>query len=123
MTKILVVDDDESMLASMERQLKLKGYEVITAPNGKVALSKCDQLLPDVIITDMLMPEMDGIEFIVEIKKRHSEIPIISLSGGGRFLTSAGALENASMFGADVVLEKPVPIDKLLNAIADLVSA
>ncbi len=77
MTTILVVEDDDNQRLLYEQELKLEGYGIITASDGKEALEKVQEQLPDLIIMDINMPKMDGIETMGKVLGKNEEIPII----------------------------------------------
>jgi signal transduction histidine kinase/CheY-like chemotaxis protein len=113
MRKILIVDDDESIRLIFKKVLENSGYEVQTASNGKVALNILENEKFDIFIIDLKMPEMDGITFLEEIKKRNYEgIPII-LTAYGDKESAVSALK----LGAYDFVEKPVSINDLKFAI------
>jgi CheY-like chemotaxis protein len=113
MRKILIVDDDESIRLIFKKVLENSGYEVQTASNGKVALNILENEKFDIFIIDLKMPEMDGITFLEEIKKRNYEgIPII-LTAYGDKESAVSALK----LGAYDFVEKPVSVNDLKFAI------
>ena len=77
MTTILLVEDDENQRLLYEQELMHEGYEVVTASNGKEALEKVQKKLPDIVIMDINMPKMDGIEAMGRILGKNKEIPVI----------------------------------------------
>ncbi len=77
MTTILIVEDDNNQRLLYEQELRLEGYEVVSASDGKEALKKVQEQLPDLIIMDINMPRMDGIETMGKILGKNKEIPII----------------------------------------------
>ena len=94
MAKILVIDDDPSILTMLKKMLEREGYEVDTACNGSEGLDKIEDSPPDLLITDIVMPEKEGMELIFHLRRKKPELKIIAISGGGRFnyegyLTSA----------------------------------
>ncbi len=107
--KILVVDDESQITRTLRASLRAHRYEVRTAADGVSALDTFADWQPDLIITDLQMPEMDGIELCREIRKI-SEIPIIILSVKGEEKTKVAALDA----GADDYVTKPFGIDELL---------
>lgn len=114
MKTILVVDDEQTVLQAVTDILSDKGYNVVTAPDGKSGLKKIKEHRPDLIITDIIMPDMEGIEFIKAVRKEQKEIPIIVMSGhavGIKFLEVAG------IFGAAKTLIKPFSRQELLQAV------
>ena len=78
--KVLAIDDSETMLNMVKQTLEMGGYEVVTAKDGKDGVAKYSESSPDIIITDINMPVMDGITLIGEIRKLNSDIPIITLT-------------------------------------------
>lgn len=116
MNRILIVDDDSAVRATLVKIFRNKPYVIMEATNGREALKLCQKNPVDLIITDIIMPEMEGIETIMEIRKQYSDIKIIAISGGGK----RGAdiyLSMARELGADSIFDKPVPIGDLLNAV------
>jgi DNA-binding NtrC family response regulator len=89
---------------------------VRTAGDGNQALAELDASPADVLITDINMPDMDGIEILSELRKRGSALPVIAISGGGQFNRQL-LLTSATMLGAVTTLEKPFPLDALRVAI------
>lgn len=112
MQKILIVDDEPQITRVLRRSLSAHRYEVRTAADGESALETFRDFAPDLIITDLSMPEMNGIELCREIRKK-SEIPIIVLSVKGEEKTKVEALDA----GADDYITKPFGIDELLARI------
>ena len=84
MPRILLVDDDEAFRKMLHKTLERAGYEVQDAPNGRAALAAYSQQPSDLIITDLVMPEKEGIETIMELCRLHAGVKIIAMSGGGR---------------------------------------
>jgi two-component system KDP operon response regulator KdpE len=109
MQKILIVDDEPQITRVLRRSLSAHRYEIRTAADGESALETVRDFAPDLIITDLSMPEMNGIELCREIRKK-SEIPIIVLSVKGEEKTKVEALDA----GADDYITKPFGIDELL---------
>ena len=120
--RLLVVDDNEDMRLSMKLLLEHLGYQVEVAPNGAVALDIQQQRAADVVITDIFMPDTDGLETINAFRAKFPGVRIIAMSGGGPSLREANYLTTASVAGADAVLRKPFSKDSLLKAIEDLAS-
>ena len=117
MTKILVVDDNAMMRSMIRDMLHIGGYAVIVADEGKAALSLIRKDSPDLVITDILMPEMDGMETILEIRERYPKMRIIAISGGGAGLRDKDLLETAESFNLMGTLEKPFTTEKLLDVV------
>jgi len=116
MTRILLVDDDESFRPMLHATLERCGYEVVTAMNGKEALARYGQQEVDLVITDLIMPDKEGLETIVELRRQAPGVKIIAMSGGGRNNPRA-YLHMAKQFGAVGVLPKPFSTQELLDAI------
>ncbi|WP_372807281.1 response regulator [Pontiella sp.] len=121
MNRILLIDDDPTLRKLFSQFLSKNGYEVSQAENGKIGLDQIELEKPDLIITDILMPEMDGLEILLALRKK-STVPIIAISGGMRGLP-VDFLKQAKLFGARYVFEKPVPLGALLSAVKDLLKA
>ncbi|WP_246803872.1 sigma-54-dependent transcriptional regulator [Desulfosarcina cetonica] len=110
---ILVVDDEPSIVQSLSGLLSDEGFDVITASNGYEALKTIDAELPDLVLLDIWMPGIDGIETLKEIKKNHSALPVIIITGHGNVETAV----KATKLGAYDLIEKPLNIDKVIVAI------
>jgi DNA-binding response OmpR family regulator len=121
MKRILLIDDDLTLRKLFSQFLSRNGYDVLQAENGKIGLDMIGQDKPDLVITDILMPEMDGLEILLALRKC-STVPIIAISGGMRNLP-IDFLKQAKMFGARYIFEKPVPLDVLLSAVNELLEA
>lgn len=89
---------------------------MIEADNGAVALELLDQRQPDLVLTDIYMPEMDGIEFLLRFRDAHPGIPIIAMSGGG-YASKEFVLEDAGLIGASHTLSKPLTVDAVVSAV------
>ncbi len=121
MPHILVVDDDASVLSLFGQFLEGEGYSVALAPDGGEGLRLLKQQKPDLIITDIMMPEMDGLELLMNIKKQQLGIPVIAISGGMK-IRPANFLPQARKLGAHRVFIKPIELSELLNAVQELLS-
>jgi CheY-like chemotaxis protein len=116
MQTILVVDDEDAIRGLIKTTLEMAGYTVRGACNGKEASQLLEQFMPDLLITDLLMPEKEGIELIQEVRARYPKMPIIAISGAqtektGLYLKVAGSL------GADYTLSKPFALKDLLQTV------
>ena len=118
MKTILVVDDDADTRAAIRSSLG--SYQVLEAPHGRVALAVIAVTPVDLVITDIFMPEMDGLELIRALKKQTPDMPIIAISGGGRFDLAGSQLSLASRFGAEAMIRKPYDRQELERTV-DLV--
>jgi CheY-like chemotaxis protein len=116
MARILIVDDDDSGRFMLTEALLDAGFEVLEAQNGKEALEVQALQNADLLITDLLMPEKEGLETIREFRKKYPGLPIIAMSGGG-FIEADGYLEMAKRVGASSVLKKPFTATDLLLAV------
>jgi len=116
--RILVVDDDENICRVVRRMLNAAGYDVDVANNGQEALAK---LTPDVnlVLSDVLMPEMDGIEMIMRLRKEAPDAKIISMSGGG-IQDKEHVLEIAQRLGASKTLSKPFSREELVGTVQEV---
>lgn len=113
--RILVVEDESSILTALTLLLDMEGYRVAEATNGRQALERLASFAPDLIVTDYMMPYMDGIEMVRQIRKNpaFADVPII--------LISAALPPNTETEGLiDAALSKPVGIDELLSVIDEL---
>jgi DNA-binding response OmpR family regulator len=105
----------------LSRLLARASYEVLLAGNGRQALSVLEEHTVDLLITDIIMPEKEGIELITTVRVDQPKLPIIAISGGGQ-VDPDQYLELARMLGANRVLGKPFDIDELLEACRQLTS-
>ncbi|BBO69142.1 sigma-54-dependent Fis family transcriptional regulator [Desulfosarcina alkanivorans] len=110
---ILIVDDEPTILQSLSGLLTDEGFEVITANNGYEALKIIDAEAPDLVLLDVWMPGIDGIETLKEIKKSTATLPVIIITGHGNVETAV----KATKLGAFDLIEKPLNIDKVIVAI------
>jgi DNA-binding response OmpR family regulator len=116
---ILIVDDDPQIRKLLGAILKRDGYGIITAANGRQALQELDKQAVDLVITDLLMPEKEGIETIMEIRHKFTGMPIIAISGGGR-LNPQTYLKIAKSLGAVRTMTKPIDTAMLRAMAKDL---
>jgi two-component system sensor histidine kinase/response regulator len=118
-TRILIVDDERSMVAVTKAILEAEGYEVSTAYNGKECLLIASQEMPDVILLDVMMPEMDGFETLRHLRKetRTKEVPIVFLTAVAR---DPGSIDKGLALGANEYLTKPISRDELLVRVASV---
>jgi DNA-binding response OmpR family regulator len=121
MAKILVFDDEPSILLLIKKMLEKAGHEVDIALNGKEGMKLFEKNRPDLLITDILMPEKEGLETIFELRRKYSELKIIAISGGGR-IGPEGYLPSAKLFGADMVFQKPLIQEEFLQAVSLLLN-
>lgn len=113
MYEILVVDDEPMIREGLKVALEMEGHKTITACDGNEALKLMSNQTLDLIITDIIMPESDGIEVICNVKDKFPSVKIIAISGGGR-ISAKDHLKIASQLGAQGVLTKPFSTSDLL---------
>ena len=111
MTKILVVDDEPEARALLKEHLSEAGFELATAANGREGLDMMSSFRPDIVFTDIYMPEMDGIELITRIRSQFPDTRIVAASGGGSVVPHT-YLEQARTLGAAFSIRKPFPWSK-----------
>ena len=122
MARILLVDDNAPLRAAMALGLARGGHSIQTAEDGAAGLRALAAEVFDVVVTDLLMPERDGLELIKEAHALQPQLRIIAISGGGRLRPDA-YLPTAKLFGARRVLMKPFELDELMHAIADVLAS
>jgi DNA-binding NtrC family response regulator len=113
MATILIADDNVDLLHVQCEVLRYAGHEVVTATTGKEALRQARSRNFDLVITDIVMPDGDGIETIVEVRRRHPGTKIIAISGGGR-ISAGDYLPVAEKLGAAGTIAKPISAGQLL---------
>jgi DNA-binding response OmpR family regulator len=106
MKRILVIDDDHAVRLTTQIILEDEGFEVICAVDGEEGARMFDRAAPKLVITDVSMPNKEGIETTMQIRSRDSSTPIIAISGGGR-LHNDDVLKMAHRLGANEILAKP----------------
>jgi CheY-like chemotaxis protein len=121
MAKILLVDDNPGLLAMQRGLLERGGHVVTTATNGKEAVERAQRESFELLITDLVMPEKEGIETIIELHRKFPAMKIIAISGGGR-INAKDYLDLAGKLGASKTFSKPFSGKDLLAAVASLTS-
>ena len=116
MASILLVDDDDPFRTMLSEVLTRAGYQVHEASDGQQAIELYQSQPTDLVITDLVMPEKEGLEMIVDLKRLNSEAKIIAMSGGGRH-GAQDYLKMARAFGAHRVLAKPFSHREILETI------
>lgn len=116
MARILIIDDDETIRSVFKRFLDGKGHDVVVAADGRQGLRLVEEAPVDLVITDIMMPETDGLEVVMAIRGKEADIPVIAISGGMHAMPM-DFLPMAKKFGACDVLYKPVELDDLLGAV------
>ena len=109
---IMVVDDDREILRMLNRILELEGYDVATVTNGRAAVTLLDKYQPDLVILDIIMPELDGFQ-VLDLIRQRSEVPVIMLTAKREVTT----LRDALVIGADDYIRKPFRTRELVARI------
>jgi CheY-like chemotaxis protein len=118
MTKILVIDDDTAVRTTIAQILEDEGYDVVSAEDGLRGMAAFHKEQPDLVITDIIMPEQEGIQTIAEILTTKPEAKIIAISGSAR-IANTDFLRMAQALGAMAALPKPFDSDELLALTRD----
>ena len=113
---ILIADDDKLILATFKYAFEAQGYEVVLAENGNTALWHLEQRPIDLVLLDILMPEKEGLETLLEARARFPSMPIFAMSGGG-VGRKHDFLAVAKKFGATGTFKKPIDLKDLLSTI------
>lgn len=131
MKKILVIDDEEDIRVVLQQVLELEGYEVAVAADGREGLATLDRDGADLVITDVIMPGMDGVETLEHIREKWPDMPVIVISGGGNVapmeyqpgaIATNAYLESARQAGAALSITKPFERKELVDAVGSLLS-
>ena len=117
---ILLIDDEKPFRALIKQVLTRVGYDVVEAANGVEGINRFNEKPADMIITDIIMPEKEGIETIIELKKSHPRLKLIAMSGGGWYGTDID-FDMAKRLGART-LDKPFALQELLDMIKELLN-
>jgi len=118
MARVLVIDDEPQIRSMLRMMLERAGHEVEEAPDGIEGIRIYRNNPVDLIISDLIMPNKDGIGMIIELKKEFPDVKIIAMSGGG-LNKPEGYLEGAKKLGAQQTLTKPIDRDELLRTVSD----
>ena len=117
--KILVIDDDQLVRFALSRLLRSQGHEVSVAVDGARGLDQVERDPPDIVITDIIMPEQEGFETIVKLRRSRPALKIVAISGGYR-VGNRDVLSMARALGADEVIAKPFDPDDLMTKLTAL---
>jgi DNA-binding NtrC family response regulator len=121
MNRILVIDDDAPFRGMLRQVLGREGYEVMEASNGKEGMALFRAEPTDLAISDILMPEQEGLQTIKELRRDFPEVKIIAISGGGHGGTM-NFLNAATLLGAQRTLWKPFDLDELRQAVREVLN-
>jgi DNA-binding response OmpR family regulator len=117
--KLLIVDDNKNFLAMLNKFLINEDYDVVCSNDGKAAQNSFVEFLPDIVVTDIVMPGIDGIELLVGLRKIKPDIKVIVMSGGNSGHADT-YLQMAENLGANVILNKPFKLLDLLKQVKTL---
>ena len=120
MARILVIDDDVAVRATLCHVLERSGYETVEAGDGREAIRLLEGI--DLIITDLLMPEVDGVDLLGMLRREGRTTPVIAMSGGGK-VDSKSYLDVARALGAYAAIAKPFDLDHLLATVRDALAS
>lgn len=123
MARILLIEDDESIRPLLEATLARENHAVTTAVNGRDGVAKFKPGEFDLIVTDLVMPEKEGIEVLQEVRSRDKAVKALAMSGGGKFGGSETYLRLASLLGAGKVLAKPFTPAQFIAAVNEALAA
>jgi CheY-like chemotaxis protein len=119
MARILIVDDEDDVRFTLVKALKSLNHEIYQATDGNAALALLAEQSIDLIVTDIFMPNREGLETILEIRMNWPDVKLVAISGGGR-IRNTEFLEIAEKFGADLVLKKPFSMAEFRSGIGKL---
>jgi DNA-binding response OmpR family regulator len=122
MAGILIVEDDSDLREMLKDLLVRRKYTIIEASNGKEAISRFKAAVTDLVITDIIMPDEDGLKVIMKLREIKPEIKIIAISGGGK-AGPGNYLNLAKALGADEIFSKPFSVNVLLSKIDSLLKS
>jgi CheY-like chemotaxis protein len=120
MTRILVIDDDRDIREILAEMLTDAGYEVVEASSGNEGIRLYRHAPFDLVITDLVMPEKDGLEVLMELRKDFPEVKIITLSGNAY---GGSSLQTSKALGAALTLRKPFSEKELLDAVREVLES
>ena len=116
MTRVLVIDDEELVRRAFRLALEKAGFETVDAANGRLAVERLDEIAPDLVIVDLVMPDQDGFDTIAQIQQINPGLPIIAMTGGGP-IGPDQLLKRVSAMGIGLALKKPVNRQDLIAAV------
>jgi len=119
MPGVLIVEDDKELREMLKMMLLRKNFTVLEAENGKAAITHFKPTLTDVVVTDLIMPEEDGLKVVIKLRELKPSIKIIAISGGGK-VGPGSYLNLAKALGADAIYSKPFSLNDLVAKIEQL---
>lgn len=122
MKTILIVDDEPNVRMAIEATLEKFGHQLLFAEHGKDGLDQFNTHDPDIVITDLVMPVMSGIDLIYAIRMIDRDRPVIAISGGGGGAAAVDILEEAVYAGANLALQKPFQTEEMREAVSRMLS-
>jgi DNA-binding NtrC family response regulator len=123
MARILLIDDEEGLRTMLHRALEEQGHAVTVAREGREALRLYRQNPAELVITDIQMPDRDGLEVLMDLRREFPGVKVIAMSGGGKAVSSDMALEMAIPLGASATLAKPFKLEELFEAVERVLAA
>ena len=120
---ILLVEDEELLRAGVQEVLEIQGYKVITAPDGEQALACLAAQTIDLIITDLVMPKMDGVDFVKQLREVKPDLPVIVVSGSTRNIMQRYGIDSIQVPGANASLPKPFKSVDLIEQVRQLLAS
>jgi len=119
MPGVLLVEDDKELREMLKMSLLRRSFTVLEAENGKDAITHFKPLITDLVVTDLIMPEEDGLKVVIKLRELKPSIKIIAISGGGK-VGPGSYLNLAKALGADAIYSKPFSINDLILKIEQL---
>lgn len=117
MPRLILVEDDAQVRGMLRETLQQEGYEVVEASNGREAVTLYRQAPADLVITDIIMPEQDGVETIHALRREFPDVKVIAISGGSANIRGDYLLGTAHALGAIKTFHKPVDMNELLHTV------
>jgi DNA-binding NtrC family response regulator len=118
MPTVLLIDDDDDLRDLLVQVLRHGGFTPLSASHGRAGIALLNDHRVDLVVTDLVMPEMEGIELILLLRRTHPHLPVVAMSGGGRAMTGT-YLESALALGAVRILEKPFDLQPFLQTVQE----
>jgi DNA-binding NtrC family response regulator len=119
MSRILIIEDDVSMRLALRHALERRGHQVAEAGDGRAGLAIYEKTVFDLVVTDIIMPGMEGLETVMALRKFSPHLKIIAMSAGGKG-SADDYLELAARFGANRTVRKPFEVDQFMTAVEDV---